>query len=281
MLYSGALLTRDRVNVMSKKGNKNNSKAQPNNKKKKMTGVAEGAERQLKTWLIERRWGPGDRLPSEAQLCEMLGGISLISLKPAIKKLNAAGAIETIRGSGSLVRSDFAPYMLRDDSDLVIRLQPEEFHDMIEFRQMMDLSAVRLAAGRACAADQVVLAKAFNAMQASGSDPVKFSLAECDFHIAVAGATHNIIWIRAMKAIRGDYLAYLTELNEAGISEENKLAHEALYLSLKNQDPDAATRAMERVLAEASRASEAVKQRRAENRGTQLPIISGGKSSNK
>ncbi|WMY72521.1 FCD domain-containing protein [Buttiauxella selenatireducens] len=260
---------------MTQNDNKKSDKALKKNEKHKEPGVAKRAYKQLKTWLIAGRWKPEDCLPSEAILSQELG-VSRNSLQTALKLLNTTGAIETVKGSGSHVNKDFAPYMLRDDTNLVIRLKPREFSDMLEFRQNVELQCAGLAAARATRGDMVALTRALKAMKAQQHDPTEFSKAESEFHFALIDATHNTIWIRAMNAIRGDYHAYLAELNEGGVFAENVVAHEALYLALKDQDSDAALRAMTTVLAQAAHTSDIVAQNRADNKSVQSPIIFDG-----
>lgn len=262
MLYSPALLACDRVKVMSKKDNKMNDTGSTAKRSRNSPGVAKATHRQIKIWLIEGRWGPEDRLPSEAELTKELG-VSRNSLQKALKWLNDAGAIITLKGSGSWVSKDFAPYMLRDDPNLVVRLNSEEFKYMLEFRQSVELHGVGLAAIRATRADLLAISRALDAMKASMSDAPAYSRAESEFHFAVVEATHNVIYIRAMNAIRGDYLACLDELNGADISADSLVAHDELLQALKNNDPEAATRAMQRILILSGLADQAIKAKRA------------------
>lgn len=51
---------------------------------------------------------PGDKLLSEAQLCEKLGVETRNSLREAIKMLNAIGVLETKRGQGTFLAKEIS-----------------------------------------------------------------------------------------------------------------------------------------------------------------------------
>lgn len=52
---------------------------------------------------LQREWGPGEQIPSEAQLCEQYQ-ISRITLRHAIARLVTQGLLERGRGRGTFVR---------------------------------------------------------------------------------------------------------------------------------------------------------------------------------
>ncbi|MFG6656253.1 FadR/GntR family transcriptional regulator [Scandinavium sp. M-37] len=261
---------------MSKKGTEGQQNPGLVNDEREKMGVANWIRWQLSIGLLEERWKPSERLPPEAEICQKYD-VSRNSYDHARKQLIAKGALEAEKGSGTWVAKDFHPYMLRDDLNLVIRLEPGEFSDMLEFRHTIELICASLAADRATGADLLAMSAALEAMKASQNDPAVFSRAECDFHFALIAATHSNAWIRAAGALRGDFLAFIAEVNEAGVLPQSVPAHEVLYQALKNRDPVAAPRAMATILALAKEASEHVTQRRKAEQDQQSRIMSGGK----
>lgn len=239
-------------------------------------GVANWLEKRLTIALIEGRWGPEDSLPSEIKICQEYG-VSPNTCKEVRRRLVAKGVLEVQKGSGTRVTKDFHPYMLRDDPNLVIRLAPKEFSDMLEFRQNVELICANLAVTNATKGDLVAMSVALNLMKENQNDPLVFSRAESDFHFALIGATHNTMWVRALDAVRGDFFAFIAEANEAGVSPQSLPAHEALYQALENKNHFAATQAMATILALAKEASDQVVQLRKENQDQQSRIIAGRK----
>ena len=58
----------------------------------------------LSTNIEEGIWSPGDRLPGEGQLCELLG-VSRITIRHALQKLEDHGLVRKEHGRGTFVRS--------------------------------------------------------------------------------------------------------------------------------------------------------------------------------
>ena len=65
-------------------------------------GAMETALHGLRALIADGDLRPGDRLPSEGELCERLG-VSRGPLREAIRTLSALGVIDTRHGSGSYV----------------------------------------------------------------------------------------------------------------------------------------------------------------------------------
>ena len=59
---------------------------------------------QLSQAIIDGDFKPGDKLPSEAELCEQLG-VGRNSLREAIRVLNAMGVVKTKRGQGTFLQN--------------------------------------------------------------------------------------------------------------------------------------------------------------------------------
>ncbi|MGW1088837.1 FadR/GntR family transcriptional regulator [Streptomyces sp. NPDC002596] len=66
--------------------------------------MAQDIERQVKELILERRLGPGDALPTEAELMEMFG-VGRVSVREALKALQAVNVVEVRRGFGMFVGS--------------------------------------------------------------------------------------------------------------------------------------------------------------------------------
>ncbi|NEB74489.1 FadR family transcriptional regulator [Streptomyces sp. SID14478] len=66
--------------------------------------VADDAQQRIKEFIVERGLGPGDPLPTEAELRERFG-VSRNSLREALKSLQATHVVEIRRGFGTYVGS--------------------------------------------------------------------------------------------------------------------------------------------------------------------------------
>ena len=96
--------------------------------------------------LIERihqgELKPGDRIPSEYELAEELG-VSRVSLKIALQKLNTLGVTETRIGDGTYVcEFNMRPYFEELINNDILNLNHRQLN---EFRVMLEYSVMHLA----------------------------------------------------------------------------------------------------------------------------------------
>ncbi|MER7314663.1 FadR/GntR family transcriptional regulator [Streptomyces halstedii] len=66
--------------------------------------MAQDIERRIKELILERRLGPGDPLPTEAELMELFAA-GRVSVREALKALQAMNVVEIRRGFGTFVGS--------------------------------------------------------------------------------------------------------------------------------------------------------------------------------
>ncbi|MEV0010135.1 FadR/GntR family transcriptional regulator [Streptomyces sp. NPDC051840] len=66
--------------------------------------MAQDIERRIKELILARRLGPGDPLPTESELTELFD-VGRVSVREALKSLQAVNAVEIRRGSGTFVGS--------------------------------------------------------------------------------------------------------------------------------------------------------------------------------
>lgn len=68
------------------------------------TTMAQDIERQIKELILRRTLGPGDALPTESELMELFDA-GRVSVREALKSLQAVNVVEIRRGSGTFVGS--------------------------------------------------------------------------------------------------------------------------------------------------------------------------------
>src|SRR5271165_5180866 len=101
--------------------------------------VAEQIER-----LIVRKLKPGDKLPSERELAEMLH-VSRSSIRDAIRSLELIGLVEPRQGAGTIVREPTADLLISPFTD-VLRHKQELVFELLEFRKILEPSLAARAA---------------------------------------------------------------------------------------------------------------------------------------
>lgn len=97
---------------------------------------------QIKSLLLEKKLKPGDKLPSEMELCEGLG-VSRGSVREAMKILSAFGIVDVRIGNGTYIRE--APNNTMIDSLLFgFLLTNPDTSELSEFRKLFEIDIVEL-----------------------------------------------------------------------------------------------------------------------------------------
>lgn len=148
---------------------------------------------QLSQAIIEGDFKPGDKLPSEADLCEQLG-VGRNSLREAIRMLNAMGVVETKRGQGTFLRNTISHDVF---NPLIFRLilEPKTSNDIYELRVMIESIVIIMAINKASLEEinniRLLVDKTdrvFRAKKASIDELVKLDV---NFHLEIAKCVHN------------------------------------------------------------------------------------------
>lgn len=109
--------------------------------------VYEGILLQIHQIVSDNNLRPGDKLPSERELTELLG-VGRSSVREALRALELLGLIETRRGEGTFLRH-YRHNRLIDVLGFFILRDAKTKKDLVEMRKILELEAVRLACRRA------------------------------------------------------------------------------------------------------------------------------------
>lgn len=152
---------------------------------------------------------PGERLPSEAKLCELLN-VSRVSVRAGIEKLSAIGLVKKKKGGGTYVNkpsqenylSVFTPTLLHNT----------DYLELLEIRRALDSLSVQLCAKNISEAGVRKLQAIIEEMEHLGDDEEFFSL-DKKFHLLISKYSKNrflhnihiIMWDVIQKALRENY----------------------------------------------------------------------------
>jgi GntR family transcriptional repressor for pyruvate dehydrogenase complex len=159
---------------------------------------------QIKGIILTGGLQPGDRLPKEQDLSEMLG-VSRPTLREALTVLEAIGLIEVRPREGSIVRS-VVPQSIQEPIQDMIEVDPSKVLELFEVRKKIDSEGAGMAAERATDEDMKTIQS--HADQVEELLKEKNSLLELEpsrlyqkTFFAIADATHNSIYAHFMKSI--------------------------------------------------------------------------------
>lgn len=157
--------------------------------------------------LLSRRLRPGDKLPSEGELAELLE-VSRGSVREAMKVLSSYGVVVVRAGDGTYV-STHTQGSLFDPVLFQMLLSSPDRQALSELRQMLEAGMVPLLVAHAEAADVAALRDAVArtaALVAAGStDADALTAADRAFHQALGRASHNPL-VERIYALVMDFL---------------------------------------------------------------------------
>jgi GntR family transcriptional repressor for pyruvate dehydrogenase complex len=198
---------------------------------------------QIRNSIMSGEFVPGDRLPPERELAEMFG-VSRPSVREALNILGASGLVEVLQGGGTTVKSLMEQGSGNSLSDM-IRVEQERALDVIEVRKCMESWTAYFAAKRALPEDLRRLEQIIDGMRQNLETLQPSEDLDANFHIVVARATHNVVWLHLMQNIfdamkefqRGVWRAvYLTEEDQRQLFSH----HQGVYQAINNRDAERA-----------------------------------------
>ena len=133
---------------------------------------------------------PGDPLPSERQLMDDFG-VSRSSLREAFRVMELLGLIESVPGKGRFVRY---PKSSAEDAKN-IQLEDSAVLELMEARRILDPAIASESAMRATSSDLTKMLRVLTATEKKLGQPNMRAQADFDFHIALAEATHNFVFV--------------------------------------------------------------------------------------
>jgi DNA-binding FadR family transcriptional regulator len=205
--------------------------------------------------LLSGEVGPGQALPSEAELCERLGA-SRSRVREAIKYLQGKGLVKIEWGKGTIVQ----PFENIDIFDPDLWVVAVKFgkrdaliRDLVELRQVIEEGIVRIASMQRMEEDIEKLSTTLERMRLAlqqGSIP-EYNDADKDFHQGLADATHNVFIVHIAKSMHQVIdKAKIMSAYSLDTIERSFNGHLAIFEAIKLSDPDAAVKAMEEHLKE-------------------------------
>ena len=175
--------------------------------------MAQDIERQIKELILGRRLGPGDPLPTEAELMEIFGA-GRVSVREALKALQAVNVVEIRRGFGTFVGSlSLAPFAEGLAFRAAVRHRQGEpgLLELMKVREALEAGLVGAVTAGIPAGDLAVLRGLVTAMEAEARTGRVARATDRAFHLALYASLDNHLlsevldafWA-AMDRVRGD-----------------------------------------------------------------------------
>jgi GntR family transcriptional regulator, transcriptional repressor for pyruvate dehydrogenase complex len=193
-----------------------------------------------------KKFSPGDKLPSEIELCSQFG-VSRTAIREALRTLSAKGLIIVNKGKGIFVRESSID-VLTDHMHLYLQMNSERNYviDIVRSRQMIEPTIASYAALKHTKEDELRLQEDIEKLRNCDGDFTQLAKLDMQFHLDIAKASQNSIMPlildpihKLMPEIKSSVYATNKDAKESAIVWHQKILDEII-----RRDADAARRAM-------------------------------------
>jgi GntR family transcriptional repressor for pyruvate dehydrogenase complex len=216
---------------------------------------------QIRLLVRNGRLKPGDRLPSERDLCARFG-VSRVTVREALRVLEASGIVQIRVGArgGAFVTSPTSDRLGAGLADL-ISLSPITAADATEARMIFELGILPLVIERATDEDIAELDELVNAGEKALKNETYTMSDSALFHVRVAACTHNPAIEMIVQSFHGPLLMSLLEAQTAAplMGRRGVREHRDYVEAIRQRDVEAARTVM---TAHLKRTASRVKSRR-------------------
>lgn len=206
--------------------------------------VYEGVAKQIER-LILKKLQPGDKLPSERELTELLH-VSRSSIRDAIRSLELMGMVEPRQGAGTIVREISSESLVNPLAN-ALKHKSELVHELLDFRIMLEPQLSARAATRV-SDDEIAEMEEILERQERKLRNAELTVAEdSEFHYAIALASGNSVVLKVLDTLM-DLLRESRErsLQVEGRQQKSLAGHRRILAAIKRRDSEGAKVAMRR-----------------------------------
>lgn len=213
----------------------------------KQKRVYEEILEQIQQLVADGSLKPGDRLVSEREMADRLQ-VSRASVREAFSALDMLGILESKPGEGTFIRSVPLDSIFKPLA-LVVMLYTERKMDVMEVRMILEAESAAMAARRATPEDIEAIRVCVNRMEQDFLNGKLGEIPDADFHLAVAGATTNMVLSWLMNTV-SDLLVETMRYSRQRLFQnpDNKeillLQHKKIFEAIMCCNPERARAAM-------------------------------------
>lgn len=201
---------------------------------------------QIQEGILRGHLEPGEQIMSERDLATAFD-VSRSSVREAINRLIAMGFLEQKQGRGTFVSLPEP----EEKNALVVAMKGKalSIEDLLEVRIGLECSATYLAAMRATEKDIYLMEQSITKLKNSTEEGITNAEADLSFHMAIAYATRNALYIQVMTDLYEYLSASIKEYQRYRIESSTRMEeiaqeHAQIAALIKRRDREHAFRAM-------------------------------------
>jgi GntR family transcriptional repressor for pyruvate dehydrogenase complex len=205
--------------------------------------LSEQVAKRLAARITSGEWQPGEKLPSEAELCKAFD-VGRSSLREALASLAFIGLIRVRAGGGSYVAEQPSAYFTSPWLSSGVLTDEKSLADFVEARMILETEFAGLCAERITPEEFAEMEQLVERMKSSVHDVDEFAKLDLSFHLAMAMAAKNEV-LNNLSSMREQTMELITKslLLEEGM--ENALrGHSKILETFRQHNPQKAREAM-------------------------------------
>jgi len=179
----------------------------------------------IEQMILGDKFNVGDKLPSENELSRSFA-VSRNVVREALKSLKERGLIEIKTGKGAYVvvpKFDMFNALL----NRINSMNQVSYYDLLDLRYVLETNAAGLAAERASEEDMRKM-EGFLKIMKEAKSAAQWAYSDIQFHVAIAEATHNVLYSSIMCAVSDLYIrsfvrTYFQHLVPSSVESHRKI----------------------------------------------------------
>jgi GntR family transcriptional repressor for pyruvate dehydrogenase complex len=197
---------------------------------------------QLLELIALKKLTPGDRLPPERQLADLLE-VSRPSLREALHTLQAQGLVQIKHGQGTFVQEPLVAQELRAS----VMSSTHELNELYDAREVLEVPASKWAAANATKEDIRVLRATLNQIDSiTATHPIDYDqlqILDAKFHLTIVGIAGNRFINQTLNVLQDVMkMSMETTLMIPGRSEVSRNEHSAILAAIESGDGNLAAK---------------------------------------
>ena len=169
----------------------------------KSSKLSDEVYNQIVSLISSGKLKPGDKIPSERDLAADLK-ISRQSVREALSRAEIMGLIEVRQGEGSFILSSINK-SLKPPLSIILEKEAERIFEFIEIRKLIEGWCAEKAANEATIEDLKNMEEILAKMKKVASKDKQWEELDLELHLSFAKATHNVIAVHVMEALKTNF----------------------------------------------------------------------------
>lgn len=193
--------------------------------------LAEQAAERMIAFIRENAYVPGDKLPTEVELTEILG-VGRNTVREAIRILISRNIVTVRQGSGTFISEKqgvaddpFGFSMVEDRRKMT--------QDLIQIRVMLEPPIAALAAQNASAEEVEKLEQILLEIEELIREEKDYAKQDVEFHAQVAECSHNSVVTNLIPVISRGVSVFASEVQEIEF-KQTLISHRAIFEAIKD-----------------------------------------------